>query len=243
MRACWSASLLSQETYTGCWACSSCLGGSEFQWFEWDQAHDVTPQASLTGLTFLKHCVHFAAPNIRVFSALVNLRTLDVLMRQTVGENLPIEEREFPPVDVPDGCHTHPDDLCSYSTLQHLTFLKGTGDMLTSVFPLQSLTQLKQLNLEDVDVADFSPLAHLPQLAGLRLEWLDASLPSRQGLSLVTQLNSLDVLGMGLSDLCPIACLTQLTRLRLELTGAARVWLSAIYLKGDCLLSTVSIYD
>jgi len=85
---------------------------------------------------------------------------------------------------------------------------------LTDLRPLQSLTQLRELDLSDNHIADLSPLAALPHLQTLNLSFNQIS--DLQPLSNLTQLQRLDLSLNQIADVRSLQTLTNLVELNLS---------------------------
>jgi Leucine-rich repeat (LRR) protein len=119
---------------------------------------------------------------------------------------------------VAPGAHIY--DLSGLECATSLQTLYLSGNCISNLTPLGSLTQLKALSLANNQgmLADISPLAGLTNLTFLDLRW-NPGIASFASLASLTNLTSLYLGGNSIDDLGFLSGLTQLTFLDLDNTG------------------------
>lgn len=126
-------------------------------------------------------------------------------------------------VDIPDSAlrkivgvivGVWPDHSVTCDAMQHLTRITNPLFGVKSLKGLQYATHLELLDLQENDVTDLSPLAHLPRLRTIRL-WQNG-LTTLDGLGELPLLAELDVSQNGLRDISALATQTTLTTLRMN---------------------------
>lgn len=160
---------------------------------------NFTPIRSLTSLTLLNiQGTGFSDSDIPILSSLVNLRTLYIednhisdlqALVKMISENMPV-----------------------------LTGLNVRYNRFCDITPLTNLKdQLTVLNLDYVQISDFSPLLEFTNLTELYLR--RTGITDLTPLSGLTSLTRLQLSENGITDLEPISNLTNLTRIFLDRNG------------------------
>ena len=123
--------------------------------------------------------------------------------------------------------HASLEDSCAWKWLTNLTTLSLSGKSVSNLTALTALAQLTSLDLGDVSVTDFSPLAGLSSLTSVSLS--GGTMSDLSSLTNLAHLSSLALFNTVIPDYAPLAGIPSLTNLALygesisNLSGLAHV--------------------